>query len=177
MLTLLATGIQEQDMDTPWEPNDRPVEEMITISEVSSLRAPVSRDMPTRKPSRQTSREGQKQSTTSEDDPRCKETKHRLERAEWSLLFLTAAGAVCQIGDCEWYGMCVLTLALLAKGVQAKEGNKPQGLREKRAAFQEVYRLEVYDCSEPEDAIVYLIPQQCPETEEQISLPELSGMT
>ena len=51
MLTLLATGAQGQGMDTPWEPNDRPVEEMITISEVSSPRTPVSRDMPTRKPS------------------------------------------------------------------------------------------------------------------------------
>ena len=42
MLTLLATGAQGQGMDTPWEPNDRPVEEMIMISEVSSLRTPAS---------------------------------------------------------------------------------------------------------------------------------------
>ena len=68
---------------------------------------------------------------------------------------------MCQNGDREWYGMCVLTLALLATGAQSKEGSEPQGLREKRAASQEAYRLEAYDCSEPEDAIVYNIPQQC----------------
>ena len=48
-------------------------------------------------------------------------------------------------------------------------------MREKRAAIQKAYHLEAYDCSEPEDAIVYHIPQQCPEKEERISLPELSG--
>ena len=50
MLTLLATGVQGQGMDTPWEPNDRPVEKMITVSEVASLGTPASRDMPSRKP-------------------------------------------------------------------------------------------------------------------------------
>ena len=48
------------------------------------------------------------------------EAKHRLERAERSLLSLTAAGALCQIGDRELYGMCVLTLAMLATGAQGK---------------------------------------------------------
>ena len=76
-----------------------------------------------------------------EDDQRCDETKHHLEQAEWSLLFLTAAGAVCQIGDREWYGMCVLTLAMLATGAQAKEVSKPQGLRE---TAQETYCLEAH---------------------------------
>ena len=64
-----------------------------------------------------------------------------MERAEQSLLFLAAAGAVCQIGDREWYGMCVLTLAMLASGVQAKERDGPPGLREKRAAIQKAYHL------------------------------------
>ena len=70
--------------------------------------------------------------------------------------------------------MCVLTLVMLATGAQAKEVSEPQGLREKRVASQETYRLEAYDCSEPEDAIVYNIPQKCSAKEEQILLLELS---
>ena len=57
----------------------------------------------------------------------CENTKHHMERAERSrlfmekaersLLFLTAVGTVCQIGgDRKWYGLCVLTLAMLASG-------------------------------------------------------------
>ena len=65
-----------------------------------------------------------------------------MERAERSLLFLTAAGVVCQIGDREWYGLCVLTLAMLASEVQAEERDGPPCLREKRAASQESYHLE-----------------------------------
>ena len=100
-----------------------------------------------------------------------------MERAERSLLFLTAAGVVCQIRDREWYGLCVLTLAMLASGVQAEEKDRPPCLREKRVAIQEAYHLEAYDCNEPKNAIVCHIPQQCPETKERISLPKLSGTT
>ena len=100
-----------------------------------------------------------------------------MERAEQSLLFLTAAGAVCQIGDREWYGMCMLTLAMLASGVQATEEDRPPCLREKRATIQEAYHLEAYDYNEPKNVVVYHIPQQCPETKEWTSLPRLSGMT
>ena len=53
--------------------------------------------------------------------------------------------------------MCVLTLVMLATGAQAKEVSKPQGLREKKVAAQETYHLEAYDCSKPEDAIIYNI--------------------
>ena len=73
--------------------------------------------------------------------------------------------------------MCVLTLAMLATGAQAKEVSEPQGLREKKVATQETYHLEAYDCSEPEDAKIDNIPQKCPVKEEQILLPELSRMT
>ena len=65
---------------------------------------------------------------------------------------------MCQIGDHNWYGMCVLTLAMLATGAQAKEVSGSQGMGERRGAAQETYRLEAYDCSEPEDAIIYSIP-------------------
>ena len=84
---------------------------------------------------------------------------------------------MCQISDCEWYGMCVLTLVMLATGAQAKEVSKPQGLREKKVATQETYHLEAYDCSKPEDAIIYNIPQRCSVKEEQTFLPELSRTT
>ena len=84
---------------------------------------------------------------------------------------------MCQIGDCEWYGMCVLTLVMLASGVQATEKDGPPCLREKRAAIQEAYHLEAYDCNEPKNAIVYHIPQQCPEMKERASPSTLSGAT
>ena len=83
---------------------------------------------------------------------------------------------MCQIGDREWYGMCVLTLAMLASGVQATEEDGLPCLREKRAAIQEAYHLEAYDCNEPESIVVYPIPQQCLEIKEEISLPRFSGM-
>ena len=101
-----------------------------------------------------------------------------MEKAERSLLFLTAAGVVCLIGDHEWYGLCVLTLAMLASGdlwVQAEEEDGPPYLREKRATSQENYYLEAYDCNEPEDTMVYPIPQQCPEIKELASPLTLSG--
>ena len=100
-----------------------------------------------------------------------------MERAEQSLLFLTAAGVVCQIGDREWYGLCVLTLAVLASGVQAEEKNGPPCLREKRAASQENYYLEAYDCNKPESTIVYHTPQQCPKMKEWASTSTLSKAT
>ena len=71
--------------------------------------------------------------------------------------------------------MCVLTLAMLATGAQAEEVSEPRDLREKRVASQEMYRLEAYDCSEPEDAIISNIPQECLAKEERSFLPELSG--
>ena len=101
-----------------------------------------------------------------------------MEKMEQSLLFLTAAGVVCQTGDREWYGLCVLTLAMLASGdlwVQAEEEDGPPYLREKRATSQENYYLEAYNCNEPEDTVVYPIPQQCPEIKELASPSTLSG--
>ena len=65
---------------------------------------------------------------------------------------------------------------MLATGAQAKEVSKPQGLREKKVAAQETYHLEAYDCSKPEDAIIYNIPQNCL-AKERILLPELSRTT
>ena len=101
-----------------------------------------------------------------------------MEKAERSLLFLTAAGTVCQIGgDREWYGLCVLTLAMLASGdlwVQAEKEDGPPCLREKRTASQETYHLEAYDCNEPEEIRVYPTPPKCPEIKGLVSPLTLS---
>ena len=82
-----------------------------------------------------------------------------MQKVEQSLLFLAAAGVVCRIGgDHEWYGLCVLTLAMPASGDlwgQAKADYAPPRLREKRAADQEEYHLEAYNCNEPGDTKVY----------------------
>ena len=90
-----------------------------------------------------------------------------MEKAERSLLFLTAAGTVCSRGDRKWYGPCVLILAMLASGdlwVHVEEEERHPCLREKRAVSQEKYHLEAYDCSKPEEIKVYPTPLQCPET-------------
>ena len=90
-----------------------------------------------------------------------------MEKAERSLLFLTTVGTVSQIGDHEWYGPCVLILAMLASGYlwahPEEEEKRLPCLREKRAVSQEKYHLEAYDCSKPEEIKVYLTPLQCPE--------------
>ena len=90
-----------------------------------------------------------------------------MEKAERSLLFLTAAGTVCSIGDCELYGPCVLILAMIVSGdlwVHAEEEERLPCLREKRAVSQEKYHLEAYDCSKPDEIKVYPTLLQCPET-------------
>ena len=62
-------------------------------------------------------------------------------------------------------------------GLRGPEEDGPPCLREKRAANQEAYHLEAYDCNEPENVVVYPIPQQYPETKESTSLLRLSGTT
>ena len=103
-----------------------------------------------------------------------------MEKAERSLLFLTAAGTVCFIGDREWYGPCVLILAMLASRdlwVHAEEEEERLPcLREKRAVSQEKYHLEAYDCSKPEEIKVYLTLLQCPETK-RLTSPSTLGKT
>ena len=100
---------------------------MATPEDAAEARKGVSLEtpgLPAREPPQCMTKDRQAQGTTPVDDPWCEKTKHHMERAEQSLLFLTAAGAVCQIGDCEWYGLCVLTLAVLASGVQAEENEQ-----------------------------------------------------
>ena len=101
LLTLLATGAQGQDVDEPWAPNVRTLEDEVATEEGVSPRTPEPWGLPARKSLQPMARDGQTQSTTPADDPWCEETKHRMEQAERSLLFLTAAGVVCQIGDRE----------------------------------------------------------------------------
>ena len=64
-----------------------------------------------------TSRKGSGCENTEHHTERAERSRLFMEKAEQSLLFLTAAGTVCQIGgDRKWYGLCVLTLAMLASG-------------------------------------------------------------
>lgn len=71
----------------------------------------------------------------------------------------------------------LLTLAMLATGAKVADISKPPDLREKRVTSLEIYCLEAYDCSEPEDAIIANIPPECAAKEERSSLPELSRTT
>ena len=90
-----------------------------------------------------------KQPPTPGERPWCEEATQRLEQVEQSLLFLTAAGMVCQMGSQDWYGWCVLTLAILATGAQAKDVSSPRGSRGhmegEGVVPQETYHLEAYD--------------------------------
>ena len=55
-----------------------------------------------------------------------------------------------------------------------EEEEGPPCLREKRAASQEKYHLEAYDCNEPEEIRVYPTPPQCPEIKGLVSPSTLS---
>ena len=117
LLTLLAMGVQGQDVNEPWTPYMA-----AEVRKGGSLENPGS---PAWELLQRMTKVKQAQATTPVDDSGCENTKHRMEKAEQShlfmekveqsLLFLTAAGTVCQIGgDREWYCLCVLTLAMLA---------------------------------------------------------------
>ena len=97
LLTLLATGAQGQDVEEPWTPYVEMPEGAAAAREGVSLETPEPQGSPAREPSQHTAKDRQTQSTTPVDDPWCEKTKHRMERAERSLLFSTAARAVCQI--------------------------------------------------------------------------------
>ena len=120
LLTLLAMGVQGQEVNEPWTLVLETPEAEVGVRKVVSLEAPGSQ---TRKGQQHTTKV--KQATTPADDSRCENNqphKEELDRsilvmkkAELSLLFLTAAGVVCRLGgDHEWYGFCILSLALLA---------------------------------------------------------------
>ena len=82
------------------------------------------------------------------------------------------------MGNQDWYGWCVLMLAMLAIGTQARDISRPQGSRDHTEEGVGVprgtYRLEAYDCSKPEDAMVHNIPQSCPTEKEGASTAKLS---
>ena len=121
LLTLLAMGVQGQDVNEPWTPFLVTLEDAAEVRKRASLEIPGS---PAREPWQHTTKV--KQTTTPVDNSWCENTKYHMEKAERSLLFMqkaersllfqTVAGVVCQIGDCEWYGLCVLALAMLASG-------------------------------------------------------------
>ena len=62
------------------------------------------------------------QSTETNDS---KVTMQQKGKPERSLLFMTAAGVVCQTTGQGWYGWCVAMLTLLATGVQGQGMDMP----------------------------------------------------
>ena len=124
LLTLMAMGVQGQEVDKPPTPCVGTSGEGAKVKEGGSL---VNSGSTVRELLQRTREDKQAPTTTSRKGSRCETTKHHMERteqnclfmekAEQSLLFLTTAGTVCQIGgDPKWYGLCVLTLAMLASG-------------------------------------------------------------
>ena len=71
LLTLLAIRAQGQNVDEPWTPNVKTLEDKVMTVEGASLITPEPQELPTRKSSQPMSREGQTQSTTPADDPWC----------------------------------------------------------------------------------------------------------
>ena len=124
LLTLLAMGVQGQEANEPLTPYMRTPGDVAEVRKGGSMANP---GPPAQEPLQRTTKDKQAPATTPVEGSRCENIKHHTERversrlfmekAERSLLFLTAAGTVCQIGgDREWYGLCVLTLAMLASG-------------------------------------------------------------
>ena len=116
-------GGQGQDANEPWTPYVVTPGDAAEVRKGSSLANPGSLAW---EPLQHKTKVKQALTTTPVEGSGCESAKQSMEKAErshqfmekaeQSLLFLTAAGTVCQIGDCEWYGLCVLTLAMLASG-------------------------------------------------------------
>ena len=113
LLTLLAMGVQGQEVIEPRTPYLVTSEDTAEVRKGDGLEIPQS---PARESLQGTMKNKQARITTPAEDLWCEKTKHCTERAEQSLLFakraernllfLTAAGVVCQIRDREWYA-CV----------------------------------------------------------------------
>ena len=106
LLTLVAMGVQGQDVKGPWAPY------MVTPEAAVGVREGVNLEItgpPAQEPLQPKTEVTQAQTTTPADDSQCRNTGWNMkkveqsllfmERAERSLLFITAAGVVCQIGD------------------------------------------------------------------------------
>ena len=149
-------GVKGQEVDKPPTPCVGTTGEVAEVKKGGNLANPGST---IRELLQRTSEDKQTLTTSSKKGSRCMKTEQNkeiaehnrlfMEKAEQSLLFLTAAGTVCSIGDRKWYGPCVLILAMIASGVQAEEEERSPCLREKRAVSQEKYHLEAYNCSKP----------------------------
>ena len=85
LLTLLAMGVQGQDVNEPWTPYVATPEDAAEVRKGVSLEIPGS---PAREPLQHTTKGKQEQATTPVDDPWCENTKHCMEKAELNLLFM-----------------------------------------------------------------------------------------
>ena len=75
-------GVQGQEVDEPWTPNIKTLEDEVVTREGVSPGTPEPQGPPAQKSSLRMAKDGLTQSTTPADDPWCKETKHRMERAK-----------------------------------------------------------------------------------------------
>ena len=80
-------GAQGQDVKEPWTPYVETLEGAAKAREGVSLETPEPQRSPAREPSQHMTEDRQTQATTPVDNPWWEKTKHRMERAEQSLLF------------------------------------------------------------------------------------------
>ena len=96
---------------------------------------------------------------------RHEDATQQTKRADQSLLFLTVAGTLCQMGNQDWYSWCVATLVMLATGAQAQDTSRlwdSSGLTaEKVVVAQEVPSFETSDYNEPEGTLIQGPPRGC----------------
>ena len=85
LLTLVAMGVQGQDVNEPWAPY------MVTPEAAAGVRKGVNLEIPgppAQEPLQHMTEVKQAQATTTADDSRCKNTRWSTEKAEQSLLFM-----------------------------------------------------------------------------------------
>ena len=88
LLTVVAMGVQGQDVNEPWTPYMATPEDAAGVREGVSLEIPGS---PAQEPLQHTTKVKQSQATTPADDSWCENTKHCMEKAKQSLLFIEKA--------------------------------------------------------------------------------------
>ena len=88
LLTLVAMGVQGQDVNEPWAPYVVTPEDATEVRKGGSLENPGS---PAWELLQCTTKVKQAQATTPVDDSGCENTKHRMEEVERSPLFMEKA--------------------------------------------------------------------------------------
>ena len=88
LLTLLAMGVQGQDVNEPWTPYVATPEDAAEVRKGVSLEIPGS---PAREPLQHMTKVKQALATTPVEGSGCENIKHRMEKVEWSRMFMEKA--------------------------------------------------------------------------------------